>query len=183
MKTTLVILISIIISAWIVPAISAEPERLTELRASYESAVMRAITPLQKAYVVKLQTLKSQYLKSEKLEDAMLIDAEIKKILTSDDSVTQATNKMEIVKAVWGDIASNHVVIVTNRVRVLLKPNSPPFPVECNALNVAVDPAPGLRKSLVITYTIDGKEKTQTFLEYSVVNFQVDFESRHKLKK
>ena len=58
----------------------AEPEKLTKLRGSYESAMTKATAPIQKTYVAELQKLKIEFTKAGNLEGALAIDAEIKSL-------------------------------------------------------------------------------------------------------
>jgi hypothetical protein len=158
----------------LVSASSTEPERLTKLRTNYESAVVRALTPLQRTYVVELEKLKAEFTRTGKLEDALLVDAEIRKLQGPDAPAAQVPHKVQIMKAVWGDIVGKRTEIVTSRLRLLAKPSNGPFDVSVGTLQS--DPAPGDAKSLVVTYTVDGKENTKTFREGAVINAQVEFQ-------
>ncbi|MBK8040028.1 MAG: hypothetical protein IPK22_23285 [Verrucomicrobiaceae bacterium] len=60
--------------------LAAEPEKLTKLRGSYESAMTKATAPIQKTYTTELEKLKLEFTKSGKLEDALAVDAEIKRL-------------------------------------------------------------------------------------------------------
>jgi len=54
------------------------PEKLRRLRANYNTAVERVVTPLKRTYETELQRLKIDYTKAGDLESALAVDAEIK---------------------------------------------------------------------------------------------------------
>lgn len=60
--------------------LAAEPEKLTKLRGSYESAMTKATAPIQKTYTTELEKLKIEFTKAGRLEDALAVTEEIKKI-------------------------------------------------------------------------------------------------------
>ena len=61
-------------------AICAEPDKLLKLRTSYEAAVTRATTPLQKTYLQELDKLKTEYTRAAKLEEALAVADEMKRL-------------------------------------------------------------------------------------------------------
>lgn len=72
--------------------LAAEPEKLTKLRGSYESAVTKATAPIQKTYTTELEKLKIEFTKAGKLEDALAIDSELKRVAESVLPHPQAEN-------------------------------------------------------------------------------------------
>lgn len=80
-----------------------EPEKLTKLRGSYESAMSKATAPIQKTYITELEKLKIEFTKSGNLEAALAVDAELKTLAESSSSVatsatTTAVDKSSIPK-------------------------------------------------------------------------------------
>jgi hypothetical protein len=71
--------------------LASEPEKLTKLRGSYESAMTKATAPIQKTYTTELEKLKLEFTKSGKLEDALAVDAEIKRL--SGEAATKQTEQ------------------------------------------------------------------------------------------
>ncbi len=59
---------------------AAEPEKITKLRGSYESAMSKATAPIQKTYVAELEKLKIEFTRAGNLEGALAVDAEIKSL-------------------------------------------------------------------------------------------------------
>ena len=72
-------------------AISAEPDKLLKLRTSYEAAVTRATTPLQKTYLQELEKLKTEYTRAAKLEDALAVADEMKR----HEKASEASNNLQ----------------------------------------------------------------------------------------
>lgn len=70
---------------------SAEPEKLARLRISYESAITKAITPIQKTYLAELEKLKLEFTKAGNLEAAIAVDAEMKKRSIQTEQKTAST--------------------------------------------------------------------------------------------
>lgn len=68
--------------------LAAEPEKLTKLRSSYESAIAKATAPIQKTYTTELEKLKLEFTKAGKLEDALAVSEELKS-LTSSTQITE----------------------------------------------------------------------------------------------
>ena len=85
--------------------LAAEPDKLTKLRGSYESAMTKATAPIQKTYTTELEKLKIEFTKAGKLEDALAIDGELKRIaeLTSQEPSAGTKSKLAtwIVGTVW----------------------------------------------------------------------------------
>lgn len=60
---------------------AADPEKLNKLRGSYDAAITKATTPIQKTYIAELEKLKIEFTKAGKLEDALAVDQEIRKLI------------------------------------------------------------------------------------------------------
>lgn len=58
----------------------AEPERLMELRGSFEKAKERVMTPINARYLGQLEELRTILLQSNRLKDAVVVDVEIKRL-------------------------------------------------------------------------------------------------------
>lgn len=56
------------------------PPEMTRLRDSFERAVEQAVKPLSDIYLAELHKLRESYTKAARLEEALIVDAEIKRI-------------------------------------------------------------------------------------------------------
>jgi hypothetical protein len=57
-----------------------EPNQLTKLRGSYDAAIQKATTPIQKTYISALEKLKTDFTKSGNLEAAIAVNGELQKL-------------------------------------------------------------------------------------------------------
>lgn len=74
------------------PALADEPDKLTRLRANFDSAVQRATVPLKKTYMQELEKLKIEYTRAAKLEEAMAVAEELKKLQSVATDVSTESN-------------------------------------------------------------------------------------------
>lgn len=79
----------------------SEPERLTQLRGSYEAAVERALSPLQQVYVEQLQKLKTELTREGKLDDALAVEAELKALVGPTSNTERAALAQNLTAAPW----------------------------------------------------------------------------------
>ena len=82
---------------------AADPEKLTKLRSSYESAMAKAAAPIQKTYTTELQRLKIEFTKAGDLEAALAIDAEMNRISGTPEATTTASKGplADLVGSTW----------------------------------------------------------------------------------
>jgi hypothetical protein len=66
---------------------AAEPEKLQELRSSYQAAVNQATVPLQQTYIQGLEKLMVGFIKDGRLRDALTVSDEIKKLSPGSRSI------------------------------------------------------------------------------------------------
>ena len=66
---------------------AAEPEKLQELRSSYQAAVNQATVPLQQTYIQELEKLMVGFIKDGRLRDALTVSDEIKKLSPASKSI------------------------------------------------------------------------------------------------
>jgi hypothetical protein len=74
---------TLVLTVFVSSLLAAEPDKLTKLRGSYESAMTKATAPIQKTYTTELEKLKIELTKLGNLEGALAVDAELKKISNS----------------------------------------------------------------------------------------------------
>ncbi len=74
--------------------LAAEPDKLTKLRGSYESAMTKATAPIQKTYRTELEKLKIDFTRAGNLEAALAVDAELKKLTPAQPSIVEPSDQI-----------------------------------------------------------------------------------------
>lgn len=91
---------------------AADPEELTKLRFTYDSAVERAVRPLTETYLKELEKIKTSYIQAGKLEEALRVETEMRVVIT----------KLTAMGAISTSAAGTQIVIDA---RVTIPPNDP----------------------------------------------------------
>lgn len=149
-----------------------DPQELVALRAEHLRNMKRAeIAPLT-SYLQSLAYLKQQFVRESKPAAAAAVQAEIK--LATDDlgAANAATNlttaapvQLQIDQALYGDLQRNRTVDVTAYIQNAFKSGSPSVSLHGTDMAGSTDPAPGVKKSVKIIYTFNGRRKEKTVIE------------------
>ena len=156
-----------------------EPPELIARRAEHLRAISRAQIPPLTAYLRTLEPLKQQLARDGKSDAALAVDAEIQSIRqqlqaaqSATDITTAAPVQFQLDSAVFGDPATKRVRDVTAAIRAAMDSGQPTMFLDNGQLGG--DPAPGTKKVVVITYTINGKKKDKTFKADTALDFKKD---------
>jgi hypothetical protein len=171
MKTSL-LLLAIIASGTALQAQQSlpplDPPELVQAKADHVRAMYRAqIAPLT-AYLQTLASLRQQYARESKLDSITAIEnatAELDAANAGSNITVSAATQLQIDQAVYGDLQRNRVGDVTNYFRSALASGKDTVSMYGWNMLPGTDPAPGVKKNVRITYTVDGKRKFKDFKE------------------
>jgi hypothetical protein len=165
------------------PSKPLDPPELVASKAEHVRAMNRAqIAPLT-AYLQTLTSLRQQYVRESKTDSVASVDVAIKGAREELDAANAGSNitvaaatQLQVEQAVYGDLQRNHVADVTNYIKSALASGQPTVSLWGHEMLGATDPAPGVRKSVRITYSVDGKRKVKEFKESAdaVLDFKKD---------
>jgi hypothetical protein len=151
----------------------AVPPELIARRGEHIRALARTQAPVFNRYLRALEPLKQKLAREGKVEPALAVEAEIKTVRQQLSLATETANKpasevtkVAIISASFGDPLTNRMVDVTKQVKKMLAAKVQPAPWA----DFPPDPAFGVHKSVVITYTINGELKTKTYPVSQAVN-------------
>jgi hypothetical protein len=161
------------------PPQPTDPPELVARRAEYLRAAGRAQVQPLTAYLRTLEPLKQQFAREGKSDAALAVDVEIKSIkdqLQAAQSVTDVTTaapvQFQLNSVMFGDPATQRMRDVTNNVRAAMDSDQPSLVLGNKELGG--DPAGGVRKTVIVTYTVNGKRKQKTFQAGAVLDFKKD---------
>ena len=150
-----------------------DPPELLARRQDHLRAIQRVTAPLLRDYLRSLESLKQQFTRGGKLQQAIAVDAEMKSITAQLDIATQ---QIVIISAVYGIPAQNRVVNITKRLQDALASRETAVTLEIHGAAKGADPAPGMSKQTLITYTVNGQQKQKTFPDGHKLNLSKDLE-------
>lgn len=158
-----------------------DPQELVTLREEHVRAMQRQSIPLLTAYVRKLEAQKTNFTRQGNLDGALATDRELKEITkqlqlaNAIASGSVATMKLSIVSVIYQDAKTNRSADVTKGVRKFFESGGTKLRLHKDEAPFGgVDPAPGVEKSTVITYFINGQRKEKTFKEGHRLDFKED---------
>jgi hypothetical protein len=156
-----------------------EPPELIASRAEHLRAMSRAQVQPLAAYLRTLEPLKQQFLRAGKSDAAVAVDTEIASIKeqlkaaqAASDITTAAPVQFQLENVMFGDPATKRMKDVTSRVRAALDAGQPTLVLGNRELGG--DPAGGVHKTVIVTYTINGMRKTKTLMAGSTLEFKKD---------
>lgn len=158
---------------------TTEPRELTVRRAEHLRAMSRAQVQPLAAYLRSLEPLKQQFAREGKSDAALAVDAEIKSVKeqlqgaqAASDITSAAPVQVQLENVMFGDPATKRMRDVTSHVRAALDSGQPSIVLGNRELGG--DPAGGVRKSVIVTYSVNGKRKQKTLLADTILDFKKD---------
>ena len=157
-----------------------DPPELISRRAEHLRAISRAEVPPLATYLRTLEPLKQQFAREGKADAVLAVDAEIQSIKqqlqaaqNASDITAAAPVQFQLDSVIYGDPPTKRVKDATAAVRALMDAGQPTMFLDGRQLGGG-DPAPGTRKVVVVTFTINGKKKEKTFNENTPLDFKKD---------
>ena len=160
--------LSVLLAALVVGIVSAQnaqepqdPKALVKAREAYQKELKRVADPVNQDYLKTLEFLKRDMGTNGDTAGMVAVQREIDAIQALQSTPTGTSNvPLVILKATFGGAD------VTQKVQKLVRGNRLKIPAERNIFVAKFgDPAHGANKSLIIKYTVAGKENTVTFGE------------------
>jgi hypothetical protein len=158
------------------------PELITD-RADHLRAMQRAAIPPLTNYLRTLESLQQFYTRQNKADAATSVAAEITTVKEQLEEAEAGSNisltapvQLQIDKVEYGDLARNHVLDETKYVQNAFAAGKATVSIYGATMAGASDPAPGISKSVRVTYTINGKRKEKIYKEGpdAILDFKKD---------
>lgn len=161
------------------PASPAEPPELIASRAEHMRAMSRASVQPLSTYLRTLEPLKQQFLRNGKTDAALLVDDEIKSIKdqlraaeAASNITTAAPVQFQLDNVMYGDPKSKRMKDVTDHVRAAMDAGQATLLLDNRELGG--DPAGGVKKTVIVSYTVNGKHKQKTYIGGATLDFKKD---------
>lgn len=152
-------------------AAEEEPPELLSKRQEHLRKMQRAAEPLLRDYLRTLESMKQKFMRDQQLKEAIAVDAEIVRIT---EQIKIASEQMVILSAVYGIPSQNRVVDITKQLQTALAAKQSGVTLEIRGAAAGIDPAPGMAKQTLITYTLNGQRKQKTFPDGYKLRFAAD---------
>jgi hypothetical protein len=130
-------------------------------------------------YLRALEPLKQQLTREGKAEAAQAVETEIASIKLelaaaqkATDLTTAAPVQFQLDSVMFGDPPTKRLKDATARVKAVMDSGAATMFLDNGQLGG--DPAPGARKMVIVTYTINGRKRERTFKADTELNFQKD---------
>jgi len=143
---------------------AAEPPELVRLRSQYRESITTATTPIRSSYLNNLKLLYDQKTRLRQLDAALAVKEEMARVSSCE---IIPGDELTILSATYGtgniqrDVTQQVVDMVKNGNLTITPVNS-----------IFGDPAPGIRKELVIKYSMKGRTRTVIVPERTTATLQ-----------
>ena len=143
---------------------AVDPPELVRLRSQYRNSITSATTPIRSSYLTNLKSLYDQKTRMGQLDAALAVKEEIAQV-SSYEFIPG--DELTILSATYGN-GKNQRDVTQKVVDMVKDGNLTITPVN----SIFGDPAPGMRKELVIKYTMKGRTRTLKVPESTTATIQ-----------
>jgi hypothetical protein len=141
-----------------------DPPELIKLRSQYRNSITSATTPIRSSYLNNLKLLYDQKMRLGQLDAALAVKEEIEQVSAYEFIPGDG---LKIISATYGQGKNQRDV--TQKVVDMIKDGS----LTVTPVNsIFGDPAPGMRKELIIKYTMKGRTRTLKVQESTTATIQ-----------
>ena len=141
--------------------------------------MQRVALPELSAYARKLESLQSDYTRSGKSSASTAVAAELEQVRIQIKNSTNVISggsaarlQLVIVTATFGEQGQQHTMDVTAAIKGAYDKGRSTLHLTREEIAEGKDPAPYRGKTVTITYTFNGEQKSKTFPGGTVLNFK-----------